>query len=228
MSELRRQLEQFRSTPQGQGLLRMIRVGEGTSGPQGYQTMFGGGTFDTSKGWRHPDRVVRSGGYASSAAGAYQFLTPTWQSAQRTLGLSSFDPASQDLAALYLAKQRGALDVLQKGGKLVDVMDRIAPEWASIPTREGRSYYGQPVKSVSDLSKAYEEGKAGAPVQTPAGTAQAVQRGNALGQTILQQVLKQLVPATLQKRSQVLSPEELLSISNASVEMPSDYLDLFV
>jgi hypothetical protein len=129
---------------------------------------------------------------------------------------------------LYLAKQRGALDVLQKGGKLVDVMDRLAPEWASIPTREGRSYYGQPVKSVSDLSKAYEEGKAGAPVQTPTGTAQAVQKGNALGQTILQQVLKQLVPATIQKRSQILSPEELLSISNASVEMPSDYLDLFV
>ena len=49
MPNLRQELEQFRSTPQAQGLLRMIRTGEGTAGPQGYQTMFGGGTFDVSK-----------------------------------------------------------------------------------------------------------------------------------------------------------------------------------
>lgn len=227
MSSLRQQLEQLRNSPQGQGLLRMIRVGEGTAGPQGYQTMFGGGTFDPSKGWRHPDRVVRSGDYASSAAGAYQFLTPTWQTAQSALGLKSFDPASQDLAALYLAKKRGAVDVLQRGGKLVDVMEKLAPEWASIPTKSGRSYYGQPVKSVSELARAYEEGKAGAPVQTPTDTAQAVQRGNTLGQSILQQVMRTLVPGVIQRQSQLLNPEELLSISNTSVPMPADYLNLF-
>lgn len=160
MSTQRQKYEQIRLTAPAQGLLRMIRVGEGTAGPQGYQTMFGGGQFDTSKGWAHPDRVIDSGRYKSAAAGAYQFLPGTWQEAQQALGLKSFDPVSQDLAALYLADRRGALDVLQKGGKLATVMDKLAPEWASIPTLQGRSYYGQPVKSVGELVKAYEEGKA--------------------------------------------------------------------
>jgi muramidase (phage lysozyme) len=159
MSSLRQKYEQILGQPYARGLLEMIRYGEGTAGPAGYQTMFGGGKFDTSKGWRHPDQVVKSGRYASTAAGAYQFLTPTWQGASKALGLSDMSPRNQDLAALYLADKRGALGVLQKGGKLVDVMDRLAPEWASIPTKGGGSYYGQPVKSVGELAKVYEQGK---------------------------------------------------------------------
>jgi muramidase (phage lysozyme) len=167
MSTLRQKYEQILGQPYAQGLLNMIRYGEGTAGEAGYQTMFGGGKFDTSKGWKHPDRVVRSGGYASTAAGAYQFLTPTWQSAAKTLGLTSMDPRSQDIAALYLADRRGALPILQKGGKLIDAMDKLAPEWASIPTKAGRSYYGQPVKGVSELVSAYEQGKKKASVTPP-------------------------------------------------------------
>lgn len=210
----------------------MIRNAEGTAGKEGYRTKFGGGKFDTSKGWQHPDQVVNSGGYSSAAAGAYQFLPGTWQGAQKALGLKSFDPESQDLAALYLAKQRGAVDALQKPGvKLVDVMDKLAPEWASIPTKGGKSFYGQPVKSVGELAKAYEAGKgAGLPSapSTSPETLASVEKGNNFGQMILNSVLKKLMPATIQPQSTGLTAEQLLAYSSAAVPPPQDYMELFL
>jgi len=150
-------LEKFRQTPEGQRLLKTIRFAEGTAGPKGYQTMFGGGTFSNLK--RHPDRVIRSGGYASAAAGAYQFLPGTWQSQASRLGLQSFGPAEQDVAALALARNRlmdiGGLETVRKEGLSQRVAAALAPEWASFPTESGRSYYGQPVKSLAALQKYY-------------------------------------------------------------------------
>lgn len=150
-------LEKFRQTPEGQRLLKTIRFAEGTAGPKGYQTMFGGGTFSDLK--RHPDRVIRSGGYASAAAGAYQFLPGTWQSQASRLGLQSFGPAEQDVAALALARNRlmdiGGLETVRKEGLSQRVAAALAPEWASFPTESGRSYYGQPVKSLGALQKYY-------------------------------------------------------------------------
>ena len=233
MPDLRAQLEQLRNSPQGRGLLAMIRTGEGTAGPQGYRTKFGGGTFDTSKGWSHPDQVVNSGGYSSAAAGAYQFLPGTWQGAKKALGLKSFDPDSQDLAALYLAKQRGAIDTLQKPGvKLVDVMDKLAPEWASIPTKGGKSYYGQPVKSASVLAKAYEAGKGTAltpatPTVSPVATA--VDKGNNLADLIVQKV----IASRLNQQQQGIDPllQGLMSYSHDSPSpqgLPDDFLGMFL
>jgi muramidase (phage lysozyme) len=150
-------LEQFRKTPAGQKLLKTIRFAEGTAGPKGYQTMFGGGTFSDMS--RHPDKVVRSGGYSSAAAGAYQFLPGTWQSQASRLGLKSFSPEEQDIAALGLARNRlmdiGGLATVQKEGLSQRVASALSPEWASFPTESGRSYYGQPVKSLSKLQQVY-------------------------------------------------------------------------
>lgn len=153
----RQLLEQFRSTPAGQKLLKTIRFAEGTSGPKGYQTMFGGGTFQDMS--RHPDKVIRSGGYASAAAGAYQFLPGTWQSQASRLGLKGFGEKEQDIAALALARNRlmdiGGLTTVQKEGLSQRVASALAPEWASFPTESGRSYYGQPVKPLSKLQEVY-------------------------------------------------------------------------
>jgi len=150
-------LEKFRQTPEGQRLLKTIRFAEGTAGPKGYQTMFGGGTFSDLS--RHPDRVIRSGGYASAAAGAYQFLPGTWQTQASRLGLQRFGPAEQDLAALSLARNRlmdiGGLETVRKEGLSQRVAAALAPEWASFPTESGRSYYGQPVKSLAALQQYY-------------------------------------------------------------------------
>lgn len=150
-------LERFRLTPEGQKLLQTIRFAEGTAGPKGYQTLFGGGIFtDTSK---HPDTVIKSGGYSSAAAGAYQFMPGTWRSYASRLGLKSFDPKSQDLAALALARDKlmgiGGLAAIQKEGLSPRVSGALAPAWASFPTASGGSFYGQPVKAIGELQKVF-------------------------------------------------------------------------
>ena len=161
--------EKFRTTPQGQALLRMIRYAEGTErgGPDSYRVMFGGGLAPNLK--QHPDKVITGGGYSSSAAGAYQFLTPTWQQQQKKLGLQSFGPVEQDIAALDLARQRtmglGGLSYLQEKGLTPEFVAKLAPEWASLPTQQGKSYYGQPVKSYDELKKVYGQ-QAVTPVDT--------------------------------------------------------------
>jgi len=157
-------LEQFRGTQEGQRLLQAIRFAEGTSGPKGYQTMFGGGTFaDLSK---HPDTIVSKGGYKSAAAGAYQFLPDTWSRQASRLGLGSFGPKEQDIAALALARNRlmglGGLAALQREGLSPRVAAALSPEWASFPMESGKSYHNQPVKSLESIQKVY--GQTPAPV----------------------------------------------------------------
>lgn len=168
MSELRQRYEQLLQRPEVRSLLNTIRYAEGTPGEAGYQTMFGGSQFDTSKGWQHPNKAISSGRYKSTAAGAYQFLQPTWQGTAQALGLPDFSPKSQDLAALYLIdKKRGALEPFLRGEKFGTVINKLAPEWASLPTSGGGSYYGQPSKKLSDLYQYYEQQKQQQPGTTP-------------------------------------------------------------
>lgn len=123
---------------------KLIKAGEGTSGANGYNTMFTGTQFtDTS---RHPRQINRSGDLSSDAAGAYQFLSTTWDGAKNALNLTDFSPASQEKAGKYLAQQRGlATDtVFTDKQSFLKELDKISPEWASMPTLStGTSYYGQ-------------------------------------------------------------------------------------
>jgi muramidase (phage lysozyme) len=137
-------------TPAERQWLNLISYAEGTwnpkSGPQ-YNMMFTGKRFNDLR--RHPDIVNKSPDYASSAAGAYQFLTPTWRGVSQQEGLKDFGPRSQDLGALRLIRQRGvdpARDPITP-----QTIAKLAPEWASLPTLQGRSFYGQPVKSYGTL-----------------------------------------------------------------------------
>lgn len=169
MSETRAQLEAWRQQNPGlfRGLQQAISRAEGTwrANQPGYDILFGGGKFsDYSK---HPDRVVRTPGYASAAAGAYQFMPGTYAEAARTLGLKDFSPASQDLAMLYKVRERlmpaGGLAALTKEGTLSPRLQAyLAPEWASLPAATGASYYGQPVKRASQVSAWFDEGARGA------------------------------------------------------------------
>jgi muramidase (phage lysozyme) len=145
---------------------KVIRAGEGTPGADGYQTMFGGGKFsDMSK---HPDQVVSKSGYNSSAAGAYQFLTPTWNMASKALNLTDFSPASQEKAGRYLAEKRG-LNINKPINTIEEFrteLDKIAPEWASMPYSGkgvngggyGTSYYGQGGISLEEAYKLFKGG----------------------------------------------------------------------
>lgn len=163
MTTQKQYYEDLLKKPEVKALLNTIRYAEGTSGPAGYQTMFGGGKFSDLS--RHPDKVISSGRYSSAAAGAYQFLPGTWSGAAKTLGLKTFTPAEQDVAALYLIQKRGALDPFLKGEKFKTVLDKLSPEWASLPTASGTSYYGQPVKKLEDLWGVYQKEKAKAGVK---------------------------------------------------------------
>ncbi len=139
-------------TPRRRALLNTIRFAEGTwkQGQEGYRTLYGGGRFKSLA--RHPEVVVVKR-YTSAAAGAYQFLPGTWREAATKLELDSFDPRSQDQAALYLVDRRGMLDHIDQQGLTREAMAVLAKEWASFPNLAGRSAYGQPVKQAEDLQR---------------------------------------------------------------------------
>lgn len=134
--------------------LDMIATAEGTAGPNGYRTLFGGALFDGYAD--HPrqfatftDRAGRT--QRTSAAGRYQFLSRTWDELQRALDLPDFSPASQDSAAIELIRRRGALaDV--KAGRVADAVAKVAPIWASLPG----AGYAQPERQLSTLVAAFE------------------------------------------------------------------------
>lgn len=137
-------------TPNERRWLNLISYAEGTWGPQGPRYNITFGYTPISDLSRHPDRVIRSGGHASAAAGAYQFMPGTWNRAARDLGLKDFGPASQDLAALYLIRKRGvdpAKDPINP-----QTISRLSGEWAALPTLRGGSYYpNQRAKSYEQL-----------------------------------------------------------------------------
>ena len=151
-------------TPGWKKWSKVLRTGEGTLGDKGYTTMFGGGQFtDLSK---HPNKVISKSGYNSSAAGAYQFLTPTWTGAAKALGLKDFSPKSQEQAARYLTKNRGVDPdkIITDFQTFKDNLDKLAPEWASMPYQgvspdgfgKGKSYYGQNGISAEEAWKIYQ------------------------------------------------------------------------
>jgi len=134
-----------------QRLSRVLHVGEGTTGDKGYTTMYGGGQFTDLS--RHPDQAISAGRYTSTAAGKYQFLTPTWNEARNALGLKDFSPESQEKAGRFLTERRGVDPdkVYTNFNDFKAAINKLAPEWASLPYSErspggfgmGSSYYGQ-------------------------------------------------------------------------------------
>lgn len=147
----------YKLTPERRALLNTIRFAEGTwkdGHEDGYRVLFGGRMVSSLL--RHPDKVQYSSRYASAAAGAYQFLPGTWGEAAKKLKLSNFGPDSQDQAALYLIERRKALHLVDSGQITPTLVAKLAPEWASLPTYNGNSYYGQPVKRYEDLRRFYE------------------------------------------------------------------------
>lgn len=131
-------------------LLDTIAYTEGTRGhgQDGYNVTFAYHYFSSCA--HHPNLRICSGGYCSTAAGRYQFLTTTWKG----LGLANFGPANQDRGAMKLVTRRGAHVPSSRAltaTEFVNTMDRISYEWASLPP--GR--YGQPSYSMSATRAQY-------------------------------------------------------------------------
>lgn len=133
------------SHPNVRAFLALIRTGEGTADSNGYRRIFAGRLFDSFAD--HPRIAVTAnlGGkpITSTAAGAYQILSRTWDSYRAMWGISDFSPASQDRFAVGLIRRRGALrDVM--AGRFDVAIQKCAAEWASLPG----SPYGQPTLSM--------------------------------------------------------------------------------
>lgn len=138
------------SNPNVIAYLAMLRVSEGTAGPNGYRTLVGGKLFNSYAD--HPRILVPlpNLGISSSAAGAFQILRKTWDGVRVKLGLPDFSPASQDRAAIELIRQRGALaDV--RAGRFAAAVEKCRREWASLPG----AGYGQRENSLASLEMVY-------------------------------------------------------------------------
>lgn len=142
--------------------LAMIRRAEvgGWDDARRYTTFYAGAQFRNlsdhpvatkeMRGVRLSDAMCRAAGFApgcvSTAAGAYQFILPTWQRL-RAAGaggpgsprLPDFSPASQDEAARRLVRQIGA-DALLQQGRLSEAIQKAGSQWASLPgSRAGQN-----------------------------------------------------------------------------------------
>lgn len=132
-------LEQNRVIPpEGRGLLAAIR-GPEASGQ--YDVIYGGRHFNNMSHHPHVSVPIQSGpnqGQTSSAAGAYQFLAPTWDDISKRYGLQDFSAPSQDYGAWMLAnevyrkKTGGDLTEALKAGKLQDVAHTLSGTWTSL------------------------------------------------------------------------------------------------
>lgn len=131
-----------------QAMLQVIRTGEGTIGPDGYTTIYGGGQFSSLAD--HPRKAVTKWGRTSTAAGAYQLLSKVWDETAGIMRLPDFGRVSQDLAALGRIAARGALpDVL--AGNFSAAIGKLNREWASLPG----SPYGQGAITMDQARAAF-------------------------------------------------------------------------
>ncbi|MFL1383620.1 glycoside hydrolase family 104 protein [Acinetobacter baumannii] len=139
--------EKLLNAPNVQKMLNLIANAEGVK--HGYNTLFGNERVNdlswhpgVKKGFTQTDGKKN----ATTAAGRYQFLKDTWDGVAKQLGLKDFSPKNQDIAAVALLAQNGALPSVLKGD-FKTAVQKSGSTWASLPS----SPYAQPKRSWKDL-----------------------------------------------------------------------------
>lgn len=141
-----------------------VKWSEGTARyPDPYRVLFGGGTFDSfadhpaNLGWpgvRLSDAQCRGAGFGpgcvSTAAGAHQWVRPTWNRLAKRLQLPDFGPDSQEAAFVAILDEQGALGDVQ-AGRFDLAVSKVRRIWASLPG----AGYGQGERSLAQLRSAY-------------------------------------------------------------------------
>lgn len=143
------QLMQLMNNPNARKMLDLIAATEGVK--YGYNTLFGNQKIDDLS-W-HPNikkPFTQTDGQTkyTTAAGRYQFLKDTWDGVARQYGIKDFSPQSQDLGALALLAQNGALPYVLKGD-FGTAIKKSGSTWASLPT----SPYAQNKRSWDFIDK---------------------------------------------------------------------------
>ncbi|MEW7119949.1 glycoside hydrolase family 24 protein [Acinetobacter nosocomialis] len=154
------QLMQLMNNPNARKMLDLIAATEGVE--YGYNTLFGNQRLNDlswhpniKKPFKQTDGQVKY----TTAAGRYQFLKDTWDGVARQYGLKDFSPQSQDLGALALLAQNGALPYVLKGD-FNTAIKKSGSTWASLPTspyaQNKRSWDFVNKQLGSNFTKAYE------------------------------------------------------------------------
>ncbi|WP_461312139.1 glycoside hydrolase family 24 protein [Acinetobacter sp. GN11] len=140
---------QLLNNPNARRMLDLIASAEGVS--HGYNTLFGNQKVDDlsahpniRKAFKQTDGTTNY----TTAAGRYQFLKGTWDGLQNQLGLRDFSPQSQDIGALALLAQNGALPYVLKGD-FGTAIKKSGSTWASLPS----SPYAQNKRSWGFINK---------------------------------------------------------------------------
>jgi len=149
-------LLQERNNPYVRAFLELIARSEcGSlyfSDHKGYRSRYPSTVFTSFDA--HPKEVLcaMSGDkkLCSSAAGRYMFLESVWNNIAERLYLSDFSPLNQDIAALYLIKERKALEDVKKGD-IKAAIPKLNKIWSSFPGAP----YKQPVKKMKDMEQFY-------------------------------------------------------------------------
>lgn len=138
----------LREVPEVKQFLEFIRKSEGA---KGYNYLFGNKPFsDMSK---HPNVRQNYKGDITTAAGAYQFINSTYSGIAKKHGLQDFRPESQDMAAVALLQEIGALDKILKGDWKGGIQ-ASGSTWASLPS----SPYNQPKHTWGYANKFFQGG----------------------------------------------------------------------
>ena len=170
---------------------------------------------------------VNEGGAVGAPKGAGGFGLAQWTGGRQT-NLINFakqrkmDPGDPNLQAQFLTAE------LQGPEKraLASLQGAVSPEQSALVFRRDFERAGVPKDENRFKAARTALGQLGSLGPAPgAATTQAVERGNNLGNSLVQQILKQLVPAAIQQRSATgLLMDSNLAMADA---MPDDYLNLF-
>ena len=205
-------------------LLDTISWAEGTGG--GYGVVYGGGispelaegkmTISQVLKFMETSPLYKRDGYNSDATGRYQFMSYVLKEEAEKQGIpfdTLWTPELQDRMILNrLATVRGVTaEMIEKEGMSDNVIDRLAPEFASFPNligpdSQGRvgtntSYYGQGGKSADSIKKYYGE-------TTGEGTAIKLQEPSSPSSAASPESLRPVEPSSQTQPSGRVSPSE--------------------
>jgi len=150
-AEYQRLLGLLKSNPNYKLMLDTISKAEGTWGKDAYSTKYGGKKVDWKNGKSRDSIPFGKNGQKTSAHGKYQFMNKTWDGKVQELGLTGFTPEEQDVAALSLAEETGALKKLDDGD-IKGAIFSAGKKWMGLPVNE-KGDSGAPHQKAQPLSK---------------------------------------------------------------------------